>query len=167
MATVKLKGNPVHTNGEPPAVGQKAPSFTLVDNDLQERTLKEFAGKRKVIATVPSLDTPVCSLSAKKFNDAIKQHPEVVVLFVSADSPFAQKRACGAENLQNVISLSLVRSKKFAEDLGLLIIDGPLQGFAARSVFVLDGDDKILYREIVEEITQEPNYEKALSALLK
>ncbi len=166
MTTIKLKGNPVHTNGEPPAAGQKAPGFTLVDSDLKERSLKEFAGKRKLIATVPSLDTQVCSLSAKKFNDAAKQHPEVMVIFVSADLPFAQKRVCGVENLQNIITLSMVRSKKFAEDLGLLIMDGPLQGVIARSVFVLDGDDKILYREIVEEITQEPGYEKALAALL-
>lgn len=167
MTIVKLKGNPVHTNGEPPAVGHKAPSFTLVDGELKERSSREFSGKRKLIATVPSLDTPVCSLSAKKFNDAAKKHPEVMVIFISADSPFAQKRVCGAEHLQNIITLSLIRSKKFAEDLGLLITDGPLQGVIARSVFVLDGDDKILYREIVSEITHEPDYEKALQALLK
>jgi len=166
MTTVKLKGNPIHTSGEPPQVGQKFPPFTLVDTELSERSSKEFAGKKKLIATVPSLDTPVCSLSAKKFNDAAKKHPEVMVIFVSADSPFAQKRVCGVENLQNIVTLSLLRSKKFAEDLGLLITDGPIQGVIARTVFVLDGDDKILYREIVPEITQEPDYEKALKALL-
>ena len=167
MVVVKFKGSPMKTNGEPPAVGKKAPPFTLVDTDLHERSLKEFVGKRKLIATVPSLDTQVCSLSAKKFNDAAKQHPEDIIIFISADSPFAQKRICGVEKLDNIITLSLIRSKKFAEDLGLLIAEGPIQGLIARSVFVLDGDDTILYREIVEEITQEPGYEKAVQALIK
>ncbi len=166
MTVIKFKGTSINTNGEPPTSQKKAPSFTLIDADLKECSLKDFIGKRKLIATAPSLDTPVCSLSAKKFNDAAKEHPEITVLFISADLPFAQKRLCGVEKLENIKTLSLIRSKQFAEDWGLLIVDGPLQGLLARSVFVLDGDDTILYREIVEEVTQEPNYTKALEALL-
>ncbi len=166
MVAIKFKGQSIRLSGEPPNVGDKAPDFSLTDTDLNERTLKEFSGRRKIIATVPSLDTPVCSLSAKKFNDAAQQHPDISIIFVSSDLPFAQKRVCGADNLKNILTLSMVRSKKFAEDYGILVTEGPLQGLTARVVFVLDKDNKVLYREIVEEITQEPGYEKALEALL-
>src|SRR5262245_24803152 len=105
MATVKLKGNPIHTSGKLHALKSKAHNFQLFDQELGNRSLKDFKGKRKILSIVPSLDTSVCSLSAKKFNEAMKQHPDIMVLVVSADSPFAQKRVCGAENLKNIITL--------------------------------------------------------------
>ena len=165
MAQVTLKGNPIETSGELPNLQSKAPEFTLVDKDLKDRHLSDFKGKRKLLSIVPSLDTPTCSLSAKKFNDAAKQHPEVVILVISADSPFAQKRFCGAEGVNNIITLSMMRSKDFAKDYGILIITGPLAGICARAVLVLDENDKVLYTELVPEIAQEPNYEKALAIL--
>jgi thiol peroxidase len=166
MAKVTLKGNPIHTNGELPTLHSHAPNFKLVNQDLQDKTLTDFAGKKKLLSIVPSLDTAVCSLSSKKFNEAIKSHPEVAVLVISADSPFAQKRVCGAEDIHNIIPLSMIRSKDFARDYGVLIQDGPLAGLCARAVVVLDAHDKVLYTELVPEITQEPNYDKALKVLL-
>ncbi|MBS0656370.1 MAG: thiol peroxidase [Verrucomicrobia bacterium] len=166
MATVKFKGAPIHTNGELPAVGSKAPDFTLTDGDLKDRSLKEFIGKRVLISIVPSLDTGTCALSAKKFNDAAKNNPHIVVLFASADLPFAQKRMCTADNLENIATLSMMRSKDFATKYGVLITDGPLAGLAARAVVALDENANVLYTELVDEITQEPNYTKALEALL-
>jgi thioredoxin-dependent peroxiredoxin len=167
MANITLKGNAIHTNGELPKPGQTAPDFKLVDADLNERTLSDYKGKRKLISIVPSLDTSVCSLSTKKFNEQVKSHPEIIAIVVSADLPFAQKRICGAENIKNMVALSMLRSKDFAQDYGMLIIDGPLAGLAARGVLVIDEKDKVVYKELVPEITQEPNYEKALEALLK
>ena len=165
MATITLKGNTIHTSGNLPKVGSKAPDFTLIDANLQEKSLKDFKGKKKILCTVPSLDTSVCALSAKKFNEAAEKVEDLVVLYVSADLPFAQKRVCGADNLTNIITLSMVRSKKFAEDYGVLITDGPLAGIAARSVIALDNDDNVVYTELVPEIAQEPNYEMALKAV--
>lgn len=166
MATVTLKGNPIHTNGNLPAVGTKAPDFLLVDKDLSDRSLKDYKGKRTMIYIVPSLDTSVCSLSTKKFNEKIKTHPEVAVLVVSADSPFAQKRMCSAENVDNIVTLSMMRSKDFAKDYGILITDGPLAGICARSVVVLDENGIVDYVQLVPEITQEPDYDKVLKALI-
>ena len=167
MAKITLKGNPIHTSGDLPSVGKTAPDFQLVASDLNNRSLKDYKGKRKIISIVPSLDTATCSLSAKKFNEKIKGHPEVVVLVVSADLPFAQKRMCSAENLTNVIPLSMMRNKEFAKAYGVLIEDGPLAGICARAVVVLDENDRVIYTEQVPEIAQEPNYEKALEAVLK
>lgn len=166
MAKVTLKGNPISTNGELPKQGATAPDFQLVDKDLSNRSLKDFGAKPKLLSIVPSLDTSVCSTMAKKFNDAIKSHPEVVVLVVSADSPFAQKRFCTAENAENIVTLSMMRNKDFARDYGVLIQDGPLAGICARAVVVLDKDNRVVYTELVPEITTEPNYEKALQYLL-
>jgi thioredoxin-dependent peroxiredoxin len=165
MAQVTFKSAPIHTSGDLPKVGSKAPDFLLVDAELKEHSLKDYRGKRKILSIVPSLDTSVCSLSAKKFNQAIKEHPEVQVLVISADSPFAQKRICTQENLNNIRTLSLVRSKDFAKDYGVLIVDGPLAGLCARAVVVLDEHDKVIYTELVPEIAQEPNYDKALHAV--
>lgn len=165
MGTVTLKGNPIHTSGNLPAVGTKAPDFQLVDKDLNDRSMKDYKGKRTMIYMVPSLDTSVCSLSTKKFNEQIKTHPEVRVLVVSADTPFAQKRVCSAENVDNIVTLSMMRSKDFAKAYGVLITDGPLAGICARSVVVLDENGVVEYTELVPEITQEPNYDKALKAL--
>ena len=166
MAKVTLKGNLIHTNGDLPAVGSKAPEFQLVDQDLNNHSLKDYKGKRKILYIVPSLDTSVCSLSTKKFNEQIKKHPTIVVLAISSDLPFAQKRFCGAENVKNIVTLSMMRSKDFAKDYGVLIQDGPLAGICARAVIVLDENDKVIYVQLVPEITQEPDYEKALQAAL-
>ena len=165
MAEVKLKGNPVHTTGNVPSVHTKAPDFRLVDKNMKDHTLKEFSGKRKILATVPSLDTATCSTMTKHFNEAAKKHPNAVFLIVSADLPFAQKRFCEQENVHNLITLSMMRDKEFGKAYGLLMTDGPIAGILARSVFVLDEKDHVLYVELVPEITQEPNYQKALSLL--
>lgn len=167
MAKVKLKGTIINTNGELPSIGSKAPDFVLTDGDLKDHSLAEFHGKRKLISIVPSLDTGVCAMSAKKFNESAKQHPEVIILCVSADLPFAQKRFCSQENIKNVLTLSMLRSKEFATKYGVLLVDGPLAGLCSRAVLVLDAQDKVLYHELVPEITQEPNYQKALDVLLK
>ncbi|MGC1879028.1 MAG: thiol peroxidase [Rhabdochlamydiaceae bacterium] len=167
MAKVTLKGNPIRTSGDLPSVGAQAPDFELVGGDLTNRSLKDFRGKRKMIYVVPSLDTPTCSISTKKFNEKIKSHPEVDVLVVSADLPFAQKRMCSQEQVANIIPLSMMRSKEFAKAYGLLIEDGPLAGICARAVIVLDENDRVIYTQLVPEIAQEPDYDKALGALLE
>jgi thioredoxin-dependent peroxiredoxin len=167
MAKIAFKGSPIHTTGELPAVGSKAPDFRLVTQNLEDKTLKDFAGKKKLLSTVPSLDTGVCAASAKKFNEFAKKHPEIVFLVVSCDLPFAQKRFCSAEGVNNVLTLSMMRSKEFAEHYGLLIKDGPLAGLSARSVLILDSHNTILYTQLVPEITQEPDYDKAFQVLSK
>jgi thiol peroxidase len=167
MANVTLKGKPIHTKGDLPQIGAKAPDFVLVDADLKDRSLADYQGKKKILSIVPSLDTPTCFLSAKKFNEAASKLSNTVVLVISADLPFAQKRVCGAENLKNIIPLSLMRSKKFAEDYGVLIQDGPLAGVCSRAIVVLDEQDKVVYTELVGEVTHEPDYEKALKSIQK
>lgn len=165
MTRITFKSTPINTSGELPKIGSQAPDFVLIDKDLKERSLKDFRGKRKVLSFVPSLDTSVCSLSAKKFNQAIKGHKEVAALVISADLPFAQNRVCSQESLENITTLSLIRSKEPAESYGLLLIDGPLAGLCARAILILDKDDQVLYTELVSEITHEPNYDKALEIL--
>jgi thioredoxin-dependent peroxiredoxin len=165
MAEITLRGNKIHTNGELPKVGSKAPDFRLTDKDLKDCSLLTWAGKKKLISIVPSLDTPVCAMSTKKFNEHAKHHPDTVILTVAADLPFAMKRFCGAEGLENVVSLSLMRDKKFAEDYGVLITDGPMAGITARAIVVLSAEDTVKYVELVPEIAQEPDYETALRAL--
>lgn len=165
MTTITLKGNTIHTNGELPAVGSQAPDFVLVDKDLKDVRLADFAGKKKLVSIVPSLDTGVCAASTKKFNDLLKSRSGVVVLVVSGDLPFAQKRFCGAEGIEGVATLSMMRSRNFAKDYGVLITDGPLAGLAARAVVVLDENDVVRYTEQVPEITQEPDYDRAIAAL--
>ncbi len=165
MAQITLKGNTCHTNGELPTVGSSAPDFRLTTIDLSDVTLAEYAGKRKLLNIVPSLDTPVCAISTQRFNSAMADKPEAVALVISGDLPFAAKRFCGAEEIENVIALSMMRSRNFAKDYGVLITDGPLAGLCGRAVVVLDSDNKVLYTELVPEITQEPNYDAALAAL--
>jgi thiol peroxidase len=148
-----------------PKVGGKAPDFHLVDADLKDVRLADFKGKKKLLNIVPSLDTPTCALSTKKFNDFAKARNDVVILVISADLPFAQKRFCGAEGIQNVKPLSMMRSRNFAKDYGVLIQDGPLAGITARAVVVLDENDKVIYNQLVPDIGQEPNYEAAMAAL--
>jgi thiol peroxidase len=164
MAQVTFKGNPIHTNGELPAVGAKAPEFKLTSGDLKDVSLADYRGKKKILNIVPSLDTSVCATSTRKFNQSAGQLPNTVVLVVSADLPFASKRFCTTEGLQNVVPLSLMRDKNFAKDYGVLIQDGPLAGICARAVVVVDENDKVVYRQLVPEIGQEPDYEKALAA---
>ena len=165
MATVTLKGNPIHTIGELPAVGSRAPELRgLVNGDLQEVTLATYQGKRKILNIVPSLDTPVCATSTRKFNENAGNLPNTVVLVVSSDLPFAAKRFCTTEGLKNVVPLSLMRSRDFAKDYGVLLTDGPLAGITARAVVVLDADDKVVHRQLVPEIAQEPDYDAALEA---
>jgi len=165
MASITLKGSPINTNGDLPAVGSTAPDFKLVDGSLADMTLADYAGKKKLLNIVPSLDTPVCATSTKKFNDFASAHDDTVMLMVSADLPFAMSRFCSAEGADNVVSLSLMRSKAFAKDYGVLIQDGPLAGITARAIVVLDADNKVVYTEMVPEIAQEPDYDAAIAAL--
>jgi len=165
MAKITLGGNPVETAGTLPAVGKKAPDFTLTKEDLSDVTLANFAGKKKVINIVPSLDTGVCAASARKFDNAIVARKDAVLLTVSCDLPFAMGRFCKAEGLTNVISLSQMRNRNFGRDWGVEMVSGPLAGILSRAVVVLDENDTVLYTEQVPEIKQEPDYGKALAAL--
>ncbi|MCB1722754.1 MAG: thiol peroxidase [Gammaproteobacteria bacterium] len=165
MAQVTLEGNPLNTNGDLPAVGSTAPAFRLVDGALNDVGLDDFAGRKKIISIVPSLDTGVCATSTKVFNERLGSRDDVVVLVVSADLPFAQGRFCQAEGTTDVKTLSMMRSRKFAKDYGMLIEDGPLAGITARAVVVADENNKVVYTELVPEIAQEPDYDAAIAAL--
>lgn len=165
MAEVSLKGRPTRTYGELPRVGAQAPDFQLVDSRLKMVSLADFPAKKKLLYSVPSLDTPVCANSSKKFDEYARARDEVVFLVVSADLPFAMGRFCGAERLKNVIPLSMMRSRQFARDYGVLIEEGPLAGLSARAVWVLDESDIIIYGELVPDIAQEPDYAKVFSIL--
>lgn len=165
MNTLTLKGKPVHTAGHVPQVHTKAPQFTLVDKELKEHTLKQFQGKKKVIATVPSLDTPTCSLMTKHLNNLAKKHEDVVFLTVSADLPFAQQRFCETESVHNMLTLSCFRNQEFGKSYGVLLEDSVIAGLLARAIFVLDEKDHILLAQIVPEITHEPDYHQVAEAL--
>src|SRR5471032_3095134 len=165
MAQVTLKGNPVQVNGQLPQAGSKAPAFSLVAGNLSDVTLETFSGKRKVLNIFPSVDTPTCATSVRKFNAQANDVNNTVVLCISYDLPFAQKRFCGTEGLDNVLSLSDFRNADFAVDYGVSIAEGPLQGLTARAVVVLDENNNVLHSELVSEIGQEPNYEAALAVL--
>ncbi|HKK16571.1 MAG TPA: thiol peroxidase [Gammaproteobacteria bacterium] len=165
MATVTLQGNEIHTNGELPAVGRQAPDFILVDGKLNNVSLETWSGKKKLLNIVPSLDTPTCAMSTRKFNESAASHDDTVFLMISADLPFAMQRFCSAEGTENVIPLSLMRSRKFAKDYGVLIEDGPLAGITARAVVVLDENNRVLHTQLVNEIADEPDYESALARL--
>ena len=165
MAQVTLRGNPVQVEGELPKTGSTAPEFSLVAVDLSEASLETFAGKRKVLNIFPSVDTPTCATSVRKFNAQANDLSNTVVLCISSDLPFAQKRFCGTEGLNNVLSLSDFRDPGFAVDYGVSIVDGPLKALTARAVVVLDENNNVLHRELVPEIGQEQNYEEALDVL--
>ena len=165
MAQVTLKGGPVQVNGELPNVGAAASAFTLVGAGLAEVTLADYAGKRKILNIFPSVDTPTCATSVRKFNAQANDLNNAVVLCISADLPFAQARFCGSEGLENVKNLSTFRSADFSENYGVSIADGPLKGLTARAVVVLDENDKVLHSELVSEIAEEPNYDAALAVL--
>jgi thiol peroxidase len=165
MADITLHGNPFHTNGSLPKVGAAAPDFVLVDGELNNVSLSKYAGKKKILNIVPSLDTPVCQASARKFNEAAAARADTVVLTVSADLPFAMSRFCSAEGIKNVVPLSMMRGRDFASDYGVLITDGPLAGIAARAVVVVDADNTVRYTQLVREIAEEPDYAAALAAI--
>ena len=163
--TVTLGGNPVEVSGSFPQQGQSAPAFSLVAKDLADVTLQSFAGKRKVLNIFPSIDTPTCATSVRKFNQTANDLANTVVLCISADLPFAQNRFCGAEGLTNVLTLSTMRGGEFLKNYGVALSGGPLAGVAARAVVVLDENDKVLHSELVAEIKSEPNYDAAIKAL--
>ncbi|HYN02200.1 MAG TPA: thiol peroxidase [Vicinamibacteria bacterium] len=165
MATVTLKGNPIDVAGSFPQKGQKAPAFKLVAKDLKDVSLADYAGKRKVLNIVPSLDTAVCATSTRKFNEKAGSLANAVVLVISADLPFAAGRFCSTEGLENVVTLSTLRGREFMKAYGVEITSGPLAGVTARGVVVLDENDTVLHAELVPEIAQEPNYDAALAAL--
>ncbi len=164
MASIFFQGQPIHTQGELPLTGSRAPDFKLINGKLEEVSLSAFAGKKKVLTIVPSLDTPVCAASTRKFNDKIAKLENTIVLVVSADLPFAQCRFCQLEDLKNVTPLSTFRSS-FAEDYGVKLIDTVLSGLTARAVIVLDENNTVQYTELVTELTNEPDYDSALSAI--
>ncbi len=165
MSTVTLGGNPIPVNGNFPAPGSIAPAFSLVGADLADVTLESYAGKRKVLNIFPSIDTPTCAMSTRKFNAEADKLANTVVLCISADLPFAQKRFCGAEGLANVVTLSTMRGREFLHNYGVEIAAGPLAGVTARAVVVLDESNKVLHAELVSEIKDEPNYDAAIAAL--
>ncbi|MGE4307456.1 MAG: thiol peroxidase [Novosphingobium sp.] len=165
MTEVTLRGAPIQVAGDFPQAGDQARAFRLVGTDLADVELSAFAGKRKVLNIFPSVDTPICATSVRKFNAQASGLSNTVVLCISADLPFAQKRFCGAEGLENVVSLSTMRGTQFLDDYGVAIASGPLAGVAARAVVVLDEQDRVLYSELVGEIGTEPNYEAAIASL--
>lgn len=165
MASVTLGGKPITVLGSFPAAGSTAPDFTLTSKDLKEVGLKDFAGKRKVLNIVPSLDTPVCAQSTRAFNKRAAGLNNTVVLVISADLPFAAGRFCTTEGLNDVVTLSTFRNRGFHQQYGVDITDGPLKGVAARGVVVLDENNKVLYSQLVPEIKNEPDYDAALAAL--
>ncbi len=164
MAEITLKGNAINTSGDLPAVGNKAPGFTLVAGDLSEVTLADYAGKTIIVNIVPSFDTGVCAASVREFNKRAVDSGCVVVN-VSMDLPFAQKRFCDAEGLENVINLSAFRCDQFGSDYGIALIDGPLKGLLGRAIVVVNGEGDVTYTELVPEIAQEPNYDAAVNAI--
>ncbi len=165
MSNVTLGGNAVTVAGNLPKVGDTAPDFKLVSGSLKDKTLADFAGKRKVLNIVPSLDTPTCATSTRKFNEAAAALTNTQVLVISADLPFAQGRFCTAEGIKNVFPLSTLRDSNFKKNYGVDIVDGPLAGVTARAVIVLDENNKVLHAQLVPEIKDEPNYDAALAVL--
>ncbi len=165
METVYFQGNPCHTYGEMPRVGEKAPCFTLVRTDLQEIRCTDFLDTRVILNIFPSLDTKVCAMSVRRFNQEAAQLPDVKIINVSMDLPFAAQRFCAAEGIDNAIVASAFRSPLFAQKYGLQLIDGPLAGLLARAVIVMNRDRRIVYEELVPEISQEPDYKAALEAI--
>ncbi len=165
MASTQLGGNPVDLAGQFPAPGDQAKEFTGVGQDLSSVTLSSFKGKRVVLNIFPSIDTPVCATSVRKFNEAAAALDNTVVVCISGDLPFAHQRFCGAEGIENVKTASIFRTPEFGTDYGVGIQDGPLAGLTARAVLVLDEGGSVIYSQLVPEIKEEPDYEGALAAL--
>ena len=167
MAQVAFKGKPVKTAGALPAVGTKAPAFTLTGGDLSDVSLAKYAGKKVVLNIFPSIDTPVCAASVRRFNAEASALGDTAVLCISADLPFAHGRFCTVEGLDKVVPASVFRSPDFGKDYGVAITEGPLSGLLSRAIVIVDGTGQVVYTEHVAEITQEPDYEAALRALAK
>ncbi len=165
MAQVKLKGNPVTTSGDLPAVGDAAPDFSLTGADLADTSLKAYQGKKVVLNIFPSVDTPICAASVRKFNEELAANENTVVLCVSRDLPFALSRFCEAEGIKGVVTLSELRDRSFGQSYGVEIKDGPLAGLLARAVVIVDETGKVVYNQLVDEIGEAPDYDKALAAL--
>lgn len=165
MGNVTLGGNPISTSGNLPAVGAKAPDFTLTGGDLADVSLSKYAGKKVILNIFPSIDTAVCATSVRKFNEAAAGLSNTVVLAISRDLPFAQKRFCGAEGIENVVPLSAMKDTDFGKSYGVLMTSGPLAGLFARSVVVVDEKGNVKYKELVPEIKDEPKYDAALAAV--
>ena len=165
MTHVNLDGNPIEVAGTFPEAGASAPDFTLTNSGLEEVTLDNWSGKRKILNIIPSIDTGVCAASTRTFNEKAGNLDNTLVLVVSADLPFAAARFCGAEGLKNVETLSTFRNYSFQQDYGVGIQDGPLAGLCARAVVVLDENNKVLHSQLVDEIKNEPDYDAALKAL--
>ena len=164
MTTIQLKGNPIHTVGALPQNGTEAPDFTLVDTELGDKSLSQYKGKFVILNIFPSVNTGVCAASVRQFNKDAAAVPNAVVLCISKDLPFAQAQFCGAEGIKNVVMLSDFRTD-FGHQYGVQMADGPLQGLLSRAVVVINPEGKIIYEQQVPEITEEPNYEKALAAI--
>lgn len=165
MAEITFKGNPIHTSGNLPTVGEKAPSFALTAGDLSEKTLADFAGKNVVLNIFPSVDTGVCAQSVRTFNKEVSAADNTVVLCISKDLPFALSRFCAAEGLENVVTLSDFKTDEFANAYGVKMVDGPLNGLLSRAVVVINANGEVAYTEQVPEIGQEPDYKDALAAI--
>lgn len=165
MATIKFHGDPVNTRGSLPAVGSKAPNFTLTGKDLSNKSLSDFAGKKVLLNIFPSVDTGTCAAAMRKFNQEAANLENTVVLCISKDLPFAQNRFCAAEGIENVVVLADFKNGEFGETYGTRMMDGPLEGLHSRAVVALDEEGKVLYTEHVEEVSAEPNYAKALREL--
>lgn len=165
MALITLNGSPVHTVGELPAIGTKAPEFSVTKTDLSEIHLKNYHGKKIILNIFPSLDTPTCASSMRKFNEAAEKLDNVLILCVSEDLPFAQKRFCAAEHIKNVMPVSVFRHPEFGNDYGVMIVDGPLMGVLSRAVVLIDENGMIQYTEQVKELSNEPNYDAVLKLI--
>ena len=165
MAKITLKGNEVNTNSDIVSQGLDAPDFILVNSDLHDVNLSSFDGKNKILSIVPSLDTPVCQKSTLVFNEKVAGLEDTVMLIVSSDLPFAMKRFCTNESLDNVMPVSMMRSRNFAKDYGVLLVDGPLSGITTRAIVTISKDNKVLHSELVTEIADEPNYQAALDSI--
>jgi thiol peroxidase len=165
METIYFKGTPCHTYGTVPAVGEKAPCFNFVDTSFKEIQCYDFSGKRVVLNVFPSLDTGVCAMSVRKFNELASQMANTTVICVSMDLPFAEQRFCAANGIENVIVASAFRSLTFAQKYGLQLVDGQFAGLLARCVIILNEHREVLYRQLVREITDEPDYYAAVAAL--
>jgi len=165
MAEIKMRNRPVHTSGNLPSIGSTVPDFRLTKQDLSDLKLADLAGKKVIYNIFPSIDTGTCATSVRKFNAEAAALENTLVVCVSADLPFAQKRFCGAEGIDKVITASDLRDKNFGKNWGLTFVDGPLEGLLSRSVVVTDTSGKVIYTEQVDETINEPNYEKALAAV--
>ncbi len=166
MTKIAFKGNPINTSGSLPKVGDKAPDFTLVNTDLEEVKLSDFKGKTVVLNIFPSLDTGVCAASVRKFNEKAGSIDNTVILGISSDLPFAAGRFCSMEGIKNTIALSVFRDDSFAKDYGVLLVDGPMKGLTARAVVIVNPEGKVIYNQLVPEITEEPDYNSAIDSIV-